>query len=283
MIKTLQAGRGIAAVLIILFHLSDPHIPIGRVWGRLPFRSIFGWGHAGVDLFFVMSGFLIFYIHGPEAGDRAAILRYLWKRLRRIYPIYWMVTLVALAAYFSAPGLGDGHEREPVVILSSLLLVHISSTGSVLGVAWTLYHEVLFYAIFAVYLYERIIGVLFGALFFGSAAVVALFGPISDISPFYTDPNHLLFAIGIAAAWIIQENRCRWPKRLVWAGSILLLAIIWDNLAGHYLSQVAQILGYGLATALMLVGLVQLECAGCWSAWSNSNVPVGSMSPASWC
>lgn len=260
--NTLQAGRGVAAVLIILFHLSGPQVTIDQTWGYLPFGSIFRWGHAGVDLFFVMSGFLIFYVHGHEAGDRVAIPGYLWKRVRRIYPIYWMITLVALAAYFSAPRLGDGHERDPSVILSSFLLVHIDSTESVLDVAWTLYHEVLFYALFAFYLYNRMIGVLLGALFVGLAAVVALFGPIPGIPPFYAAPNHLLFAMGIAAAWIVQENRCPWPKRLICAGSILLLAVIWNNLDGHYLSQPFQILGYGAAASLILVGLVQLERSG---------------------
>jgi len=260
--NSLQAGRGVAAVLIVLFHLSGPHLTTDRTWSYLPFASIFRWGHAGVDLFFVMSGFLIFYIHGHEAGDRAAIPRYLWKRLRRIYPIYWMVTLVALSAYFAAPGLGDGHERDPLVILSSFLLVHINSAESVLGVAWTLYHEVLFYALFAVYLYDRMIGALLGSLFVALAAVVALFGPLPGISPFYAAPNHLLFAMGIAAAWIIQEHRCHWPKRLICAGSILLPAVIWNNLAGHYLSQPFQILAYGTAASFILVGLVQLERSG---------------------
>jgi len=60
-------------------------------------------GHAGVDFFFVLSGFIIFFVHGKDIGKPSRLPHYVWRRFIRIYPVYWAVTLISivLAFFFS--------------------------------------------------------------------------------------------------------------------------------------------------------------------------------------
>jgi exopolysaccharide production protein ExoZ len=259
---TLQAGRGAAAILIILFHLSGPNIAAARLWDYPPLGSFFSWGYAGVDLFFVLSGFLIFYVHGHEGGTPTAVPRYIWKRVRRIYPLYWIISISSLAIYFLRPELGDGHERDISVIISSFLLIHIDSVGSILNVAWTLYYEILFYAVFSLYILNKMLGLSAGAVFLGLAVIACLSGWAPATSSFWTAPHYLLFAMGILAAWIIREDRWHWPKTWIFVGSILLLGTIWNDMSGRYFPLPFPILAYGVAATCGLLGLVQLERAG---------------------
>ena len=52
--------------------------------------SIFQFGHAGVDLFFVISGFIILFVHYDDIGRPERVGRYLGRRLSRIMPAYWV-------------------------------------------------------------------------------------------------------------------------------------------------------------------------------------------------
>jgi peptidoglycan/LPS O-acetylase OafA/YrhL len=57
---------------------------------------VFQFGHAGVDLFFVISGFIITYVHYDDIGTPSRLGRYAARRFQRIYPLYWLATLVTL-------------------------------------------------------------------------------------------------------------------------------------------------------------------------------------------
>ncbi len=81
----------------------------------------FGFGHAGVDFFFVLSGFIIMHAHTADIGKPERLYRYLWRRATRIYPIYWIVTLIqASRAFFSAD---FAIRLAPSHIVHSLLLL----------------------------------------------------------------------------------------------------------------------------------------------------------------
>jgi peptidoglycan/LPS O-acetylase OafA/YrhL len=97
----IEAVRGVAALLVVLFHagrlLSGP-----KDYGSLPLGGVFDFGRAGVDVFFVLSGFIISFIHArdvtSDAGPRRRRLAtFARKRLLRIYPSYWICSLILLA------------------------------------------------------------------------------------------------------------------------------------------------------------------------------------------
>jgi len=140
----IQALRGIAALAVVLSHLYviegkySPDQILGA-WARF--------GMAGVDLFFVISGFIMVYVswQGPRGG--AAPLPFLWRRITRIYPLYWIVSAAVLVVWLLRPDLVFASSPDPNIMRSFLLLPQ--SGEPLLAVGWTLIHEMYFYLIFA--------------------------------------------------------------------------------------------------------------------------------------
>jgi peptidoglycan/LPS O-acetylase OafA/YrhL len=146
----LQALRGLAALGVVLFHL----LPFEAKY--LPGASIvpagFSAGRAGVDLFFVLSGFLaVWTTRGPSGAGAAQ--RFLLRRVTRIYPLYWFYCIPLLLMAMAAPaGVTAGDKPE---IFASLLLMP-NAAPPLLLVAWTLEFEIYFYLAFALLVWGRL-------------------------------------------------------------------------------------------------------------------------------
>ncbi|MGV3772981.1 MAG: acyltransferase family protein [Verrucomicrobiales bacterium] len=143
---SLQIFRGIAAILVVLFH-TDTFARLPNYFDTKFLGGAFSWGGAGVDFFFVLSGFLIFLMHHGDIGRPERFKPYIIKRILRIYPVYWVVTLCVIPVYFLSPSFGLEKDRDPFVILGSLALLPVPQ-GHTLRVAWTLVYEVAFYIAF---------------------------------------------------------------------------------------------------------------------------------------
>ena len=86
-LTTLQAGRGIAALLVVLYHASGL-FSSNKYWQTIVLKGVFGFGFAGVEYFFVLSGFIMLHVHRKDIGKPAALVSYFRKRIERIYPAY---------------------------------------------------------------------------------------------------------------------------------------------------------------------------------------------------
>ena len=141
---SLQYVRGLAALLVVGFHVSEQmENRLGQSFLGGALR--FGW--CGLDLFFVLSGFIMAWIHGGEVGVPERLGAYLRKRAQRIYPLYWSLLLPATLVAFLIPQFATDRERSIDVLIRSWLLLPIRGLP-LLGVAWTLCHEVFFYLMF---------------------------------------------------------------------------------------------------------------------------------------
>lgn len=199
----IQQLRAAAALGVVLYHLGDE---LARLGLPDPFR----FGEAGVDLFFVVSGFVMGLAGASEDGRPG---RFLARRAVRIVPLYWAATLSLFGLAMLAPGL-VGTEAAPLDLLRSLLFVPFEKAPSrvepLLFLGWTLNYEVAFYALVAVSLAAGRAG---PALVLGviAAAVAAgwLFAPppSQTLAWFYTRPVVGAFGYGYALhlAWR------RWP------------------------------------------------------------------------
>ena len=76
--------------------------------------AAFNFGYAGVEFFFVLSGFIMVLVHRRDFGQPSKALVFMRKRVVRIYPIYWLVMAFLLAIYFVSPGRGPDHARDPL-------------------------------------------------------------------------------------------------------------------------------------------------------------------------
>lgn len=136
----LTGYRAIAAWMIFVYHFMPFQNPKYPVW----IKNIVSEFHIGVDLFFVLSGFLITYRYFDD--NPIHFKKYLVNRVARIYPMYFLITIAVFALWFSQNGYWNG-EKTVELILSFTMTKALFSKYIYAGIpqGWTLTLEELFY------------------------------------------------------------------------------------------------------------------------------------------
>jgi len=251
----IQLGRAVAAILVVLYH-GGRMLP--QYLGHVDVAKYFTFGNAGVDFFFALSGFIIFYVHQQDINNPARLGHYLFRRITRVYPIYWAVTLLAIGLLVAK---SDWVTLSPWHVIASLLLIPEARQDPLVGVAWTLCHEMLFYLVFSIFIFSRAIGIYAVALW---TAVVAfgLFVPHSGLLYFIESPYHIEFAFGALAAYLARAKPVRIAPALAGLGilAFLIVGLKFNDLLGE--NQFAGRLLYGLSSTLIIYGLAVWESGG---------------------
>lgn len=141
LIKSLQGLRGIAALAVLLFHL----VPYFRISGTVLFPDwIFRWGFSGVDLFFVLSGFVLSISYASGSSTSNQLPMFFSRRFLRIYAGYWPFLVIAyvIGTIWNIP------RTENDSLLHSIFLTSTDLSILVLPISWSLSHELYFYGIF---------------------------------------------------------------------------------------------------------------------------------------
>lgn len=142
---SVQALRGLAAMLVVVFHLAIVENKFGGGPAVLPGFTRFADG--GVDLFFVISGFVMTTIAAGSYGSTAAAGRFLARRTWRVVPLYWFYTTLVVLLMVVAPGMANSSYVDQSILASYLLWPQAELP--VLTVGWTLIHEMYFYLVMA--------------------------------------------------------------------------------------------------------------------------------------
>jgi exopolysaccharide production protein ExoZ len=247
-LSCLQAGRGIAATAVLLYHANIAATDFsGETWPAL--TPLLSRGYLGVDFFFVLSGFILTYSYASRPWAAEDVGAFAYKRLGRIFLPYLPVGLAMAGAYTLLPALGDGDRVWSWP--SSLTLLPVGGEPA-LVVAWTLQLELAFYAIFAALLLSR--RLVPGLAVW--AALIALAAAVPELSsPLVFRSLNAEFVFGAVAALLVGDERSR---------SALLLAMAALALAGFALlgaSEHVRLL-FGLGLALLLPPVVRAESAG---------------------
>lgn len=224
MLVYVQVLRFLAAFAVVAFH----------AWGVAPegykvpdstIAFVLSHGGHGVDLFFVISGFIIFYATHRATLTAGAFLR---RRVERIVPLYWLVTLavtllgLTLPDVFGTPGwLTLRH------ILKSLAFTSFSDGEMpVVYVGWSLEFEMYFYLAAALLMaltknVWRNIVVLFSALVIAGQGpgVATAMGPYA----FFADPLILEFVLGVIVGMAFVNGRVEWP---VLAAAVCAIGVV---------------------------------------------------------
>jgi exopolysaccharide production protein ExoZ len=250
-LDSLQSLRGMAAMLVVLFHASGM-IGSEAYGDRTVFGDFFSWGHSGVQLFFVISGFIILYVYRNDIGRPETFKKYAIKRFVRIYPVYWVVLVPLIALYFAIPQFGTGAETELSVIVGSIFLV--GTAPPILTVAWTLFHEILFYAIFGLMILNRGLGMIAMVIWF----IGCVLGPTYVFAPI-----NLLFLFGMVAALVaLRPEKVPALTCLLFGASGFMAVGVAEWLGWFEPSDPPSTLLYGLTALLVVIGSVRLEQEG---------------------
>jgi exopolysaccharide production protein ExoZ len=208
----IQFLRGVAALIVVLGHsyLEWNKFAVNR--GFEHFRSSFSWGF-GVDIFFVISGFVMWTTSKDVLPGIQSSLEFLKRRIIRIVPMYWLTTFALAATIIVAPGLLGSIELNLKILLTSLFFLPMPrATGVVaplLPVGWTLEYEFFFYVTFALALilnpktrFWALVG--FFALLAGVGAAVSI--PNQTLA-YWMNPIILEFIYGVAIAACLDKIR----------------------------------------------------------------------------
>jgi exopolysaccharide production protein ExoZ len=262
-IDNIQVLRAVAALLVVFVHL-DVFL---RALAIEPF------GHGGVDLFFVISGFIMVYTTRARPLTPAA---FMLNRVTRIAPIYWLITLAVYSVALVAPSLLQATSSDPVQLGKSLLFIPFQKSNGlvqpVLFVGWTLNYEMFFYALFA-------FGLMFRPLALGAAVVVGLLGalvigglvvrPEGPVAGFYTRPILLEFAAGMALGTLGSQVKIQtaWGRALLVALCLVGLAatafvpLVWP--------EASRVITQGIPSVLVVASAVLLHQSGVQLAGSG--------------
>ena len=277
-LSSIQMLRGLAAFAVMMSHLYAIEVNaidsrgageaslIGPVWEK---------GFAGVDLFFVISGFIMVYVTAGRERGAASAADFALARASRIYPLWWLF-MTATAIYFvmihGVPG--DpiqfelaGHSEAVYLLNSALLLPQAGHPA--LGIGWTLIHEMYFYVVFAAFLFapQRWLPFLLAAW-----AVYVVACDLSGFSNYYPTnlfelsnyPMTIEFIAGAFVAMLVMSGRRAYalPLTLIGAGTFIFSMIVFSNADAEYTLRWGRVLWFGLPAVILIYGITCLEAQG---------------------
>lgn len=259
MIYNFQAMRAVAALLVTFVHINIFVAASGLTHRHLAF------GNFGVDLFFVLSGFVI--VHSTAKSDPTAG-GFMAGRIVRVVPIYWLLTLAVFAVALATPQLLGATTADPLDLAKSLFFIpYMKENGliqPVLFVGWTLNYEMFFYTSFALFLLlaRRNLNatVILTSLFIGGFALaVQIAQPDSLVLRFFGYPIVLEFVMGM---WIALAAR-RWPEQASpLAGPVMGLAAFCLLLHIVVVADAPRWLAAGVPSAAILWAALMFERRG---------------------
>jgi len=216
---TLQVLRAVAANLVVLQHLNQ--FETKYAGGPIPFVQ---YGDIGVDLFFVISGFVMVAVAGRDVGT----MQFLSRRATRIYPTWWLASLITLGIAAAFPGVVHG-SFEQISMWRSFLLVGDQRPPVIMS-GWTLVHEMYFYVVFAAILALRappLAGVVIWSLIIlGVAATWPQYVMTSPVLQVVTSPLTFEFIMGVVIGVLWLKGRTPYAYIVGIFGIIALMGTI---------------------------------------------------------
>jgi exopolysaccharide production protein ExoZ len=254
---SLQYLRAVAALGVVLFHAVERRGVAG-----------FDAGQMGVDIFFVLSGLMMWLI--SEHVERTPG-QFFIERLARIAPTYWLATAFVLATW--AIGIRQGLEQPEVWhTVKSFLFVPAEYPGKdkiypLVIQGWTLNYEMFFYAIFAVSLFARRalrLAIATGAILALVVAGVAA-KPRDAVLATYTDPIMLEFLAGV---WLgVVWTEAKRTNRAA-CGAMVVAGVAAVPLLAWLFPGAPRIVLFGAPSLLIVAGAALYE-----RAWSVPKLP----------
>jgi exopolysaccharide production protein ExoZ len=261
----IQYLRALAALMVAYYHVTL-QIPAYTRYLAATGRLQTDYFSEAVPVFFVISGFVM-YISAIDSKP----LSFAWRRLARIVPLYWSLTLVIAVVALLAPGVLHHVIVSPAYLAKSLLFVPYRNPAAqgqmfpILGPGWSLDYEMFFYAVFALALLAparwRLPGmclVMLGLFGWGQLVPQVRAGVCGAV---YTSPLLVTFATGMVIGWLYRRGSLRVHP----AAACGLMAVGFVVLICSGIGEWAR---SGLAPASIVLGAVSLDARDAVPSWN---------------
>ncbi|NMG18517.1 acyltransferase family protein [Brasilonema bromeliae] len=270
-LNLIQVFRGLAAVLVVFAHTD---LIYNQNVNQDFLFKMFLFGGSGVDFFFVLSGFIMFYIHYKDIGHPDKLGTFFSKRFTRIYPLYWLILTSKILASFLFSYEPNTNARGIGEFIKAFLLFPQDRTilsSSFLGVSWTLSFEMFFYLMFGVLIclkpkfsFPIIVGWLSGVFlhFLG----VIQFPQDNLLIQFLFSDYNLEFVLGSLAAYVVLNKKVSNGIPLLYGGLFLYTLSVINS--WYTIIQLSSVVLFGIPCTLIVIGSASLELR------KNINVPV---------
>lgn len=269
-----QMLRGVAGMLVVFYLLT---VNFSERTGQSFLFEFFYFGGSGVQIFFVLSVFIIAYANKDFIARPTKTVSFLKRRFIRIYPIYWIIITLFLLIQLVFPFYYNTHFKLGVANMLATYLL-LPNHVMINDVSWSLTNELFFYLLFTLAILVPVKKFAFSLLliYFVLLLVIALTGMNFTGGNGYIGllffPMNIEFLLGIFIVLIFDKISKRWICPLLAAGVVLFLtgACIFNH--GIYIlnnqsnSVLNRVLLFGLPSFLVILALVKMEL--------NKTIPV---------
>jgi exopolysaccharide production protein ExoZ len=243
--NSIQLLRFFAALYVVLFHISSP-------WNHTAdhFTNLFNHGYGAIDLFFVISGFVVLQSGDTSNTGIRASGEFLKRRFIRLYPVYWIFLLLFLAV-------GWVQIKTTTIWGFWRSFFLLPGHKGIIGTSWTLQYELYFYILIALFVLNRrfkwLLVVLFALSLISMAGVVmaSAFGRHFPVYGFYNEFVANFF-LGCVVYVIYNRIPAGLATGLVITGVLLFFFMPVTIYLRHFIS-------FGIPAAMLLAGLTSLE------------------------
>ncbi len=254
-----QMLRGFAALLVVFYHATK--MVHDRINGDF---SQFIAGGAGVDVFFAISGFVIFLTYIYDYGKPKKWFEFLRQRMVRIIPLYWLLTCLKLVILIFSPDIAQHSTLNLNYVISSFFFIPSLNVEQrplpLLTSGWTLPYEMLFYILFAIALAFRMRPIFWLTCTLLTLSFVGLWrtdewGAVSVL----LSPILVEFIFGMWIAYVTIKG-WRMPIKCAYIMIPAMFAII---ISSNYLPELIcldfRVILWGIPGALLLMSIIALE------------------------
>ncbi|KMJ59146.1 hypothetical protein AB685_08800 [Bacillus sp. LL01] len=255
----IQLLRAVAILFVMLGHLN------GLLYKRYA-QDWFGmgeWGRTGgVDMFFVISGFMIAYLYKHKIGESGQAGIFLQKRITRIIPYYWLTTFGVLSILLIFPYFGE--QFSLTYVIQSMFLL---SDDPILTVAWSLTHIFFFYFMFTLLLFKPTFGRLTIAAYLTCIVTFYFidFYPENMLAATLLNVSNLTIWLGAFVAFVLTTSRVK--INTIIGGTLTAIGIaaflfIWSNNTYQFITieqGTIRPLLYGISSCFLVAGLASID------------------------
>lgn len=244
--------RGIASLLVVLSHIAIK----GGQYGNGALQG-FDAGGAGVDLFFIISGYIMCV---STYGQPINFIRFIIRRIKRIMPLYWLFTTVALVIFLYKPSLINSSGGETGIFVSYILFPNGKKFLNANG--WTLSYEFFYYFILGFFLHKGTQK----AILASSSILIALtiiglcINFTNPLLFFSTDSLLMEFVFGMGCFYLFHIRKIALHSR--YGAALLITGILlfaWQIDLGETNYQKGPGIFWGVTMLLIFIGLLSFE------------------------